>query len=732
MIEKITIKECATFDEIWVEINNLKKVNFFYGANWTWKTTISDFIYGKEASKYKDCESIWLNDNKLETLVYNKTFKKDNFGKWKLAWVFTLWNATKEDIENIKKKQEKLKTLKDWLIEKNNTLEKQKETKDTLINDFKEKAWNEIYKKYEVNFKDWFTGYMQKEKFKTKLLYEFDNNKWVKQEFDDLKKKAKIIFWEQPKELEKLSKIDFEKLIKIEENWLWNKKIIWKNDVEINKLIQKLNINDWVFQWKQYIQEDSFTCPFCQNDTINTNFKNQLEQYFDETFTKDTNKIKELEKEYIELASNLVFQLQDIEKTEKGNISSKLNIELFSSYLKTLISLLWENKLLLNNKLKEFSRSIELKSIKNQLDEIEKTLEDWNKKIIEHNKIVDNYKSEFDSLVDNIWKYIINENKTIIEVFNKINNWLQKGINNLEKEVFDIWKNINILDTEIKTLNKNVTSVQPAIDEINNMLKNYWFLNFKIVPSKEEKNFYQIQRDDWSIAEDTLSEWEVSFITFLYFLQIVNWALNKEEIWKERILVIDDPISSLDSNILFIVSVLVKEIIENIKQWKWNIKQIIILTHNVYFHKEVSFMKWNSNEDKDVHYWILRKNNKISNIQSFEKDNPIHTSYWLLWKELKENNSNIVIQNIMRRIIEHYFKNLWWYKDDDIIWMFDDYEEKIICKTLFSWVNDGSHSIWDDLFIENDNNEKYHNVFEEIFNKTKHIEHYNMMIWEKI
>ena len=93
-------------------------------------------------------------------------------------------------------------------------------------------------------------------------------------------------------------------------------------------------------------------------------------------------------------------------------------------------------------------------------------------------------------------------------------------------------------------------------------------------------------------------------------------------------------------------------------------------SHYVYFHKEVSFINWNSNQDKNVHYWILRKNNKISNIESFEKDNPIHTSYWLLWKELKENNSSIVIQNIMRRIIEHYFKNLWWYRDDDIIWTF--------------------------------------------------------------
>lgn len=56
MIEKITLKKCATFNEIWVEINNLKKVNFIYGANWTWKTTVSDFIYDKNLIKYNNSE----------------------------------------------------------------------------------------------------------------------------------------------------------------------------------------------------------------------------------------------------------------------------------------------------------------------------------------------------------------------------------------------------------------------------------------------------------------------------------------------------------------------------------------------------------------------------------------------------------------------------------------------------------------------------------------------------
>ena len=40
---------------------------------------------------------------------------------------------------------------------------------------------------------------------------------------------------------------------------------------------------------------------------------------------------------------------------------------------------------------------------------------------------------------------------------------------------------------------------------------------------------------------------------------------------------------------LFVVSSLIERLFEGIKDDKGNVKQIFILTHNTYFHKEVSF-----------------------------------------------------------------------------------------------------------------------------------------------
>jgi Iap family predicted aminopeptidase len=55
--------------------------------------------------------------------------------------------------------------------------------------------------------------------------------------------------------------------------------------------------------------------------------------------------------------------------------------------------------------------------------------------------------------------------------------------------------------------------------------------------------------------------------------------------------------------------------------------------------------------------------------------------------------------------------------------------DKIICQSLFSWVNDGSHSIHDDLYINHgeQTNEAYLQVFRKIFQKAGQIGHYNMM-----
>lgn len=731
MIEAISLKNTASYDTGGIQLNSLKKINFIYGANGSGKTTISNFIADQTNGEYQNCNLEWKHGQNLNHLVYNKKFRENNFGKGKIEGVFTLGEATKEDIKLIEEKQAELIILKDKGVQKKETLDKQEKTKLTEEHSFKENSWAKTYKKYESEFKEAFQGSMQKESFKNKLLSEFETNTSSLQTFNDLKEKAKTIFGKAPESVDFLKVVEFGRIIDIENEGIWDSKIIGKSDVDISSLIQRLNLNDWVNQGRSYIQTDNI-CPFCQQPNITEDFKKQLEDYFDKSFTASTKKISDFNDEYNRLSGNFINELTQIELKEKSNNGTKLDADKFSAFLKTLLSQINVNKGLLSDKIKEPSRSIKLTSTKEQFEHIEKLIVIANEEIKKHNDIVINYKTERSSLIQAIWKYIVEDEKIDIEQYENKIAGLDKGISNLKKDVDDKRKAYTTLNNDIKELTKNVTSVQPTVDEINKTLQYYGFDNFEIVPSVSNESHYQIKRENGALAESTLSEGEITFITFLYFLQLAKGSTDKETITDERILVIDDPISSLDSNVLFVVSTLIKTIIEDIKNDIGNIKQLLLLTHNVYFHKEVSFINGRTKECSHTNYWILRKNNKISSIQSFNMKNPIQTSYELLWNEIKnkDRNSSVTIQNTMRRIIENYFKMLGGYKDDDLIQQFKSKEEQEIFRSLICWINDGSHSISDDLFIEaqNDIVDKYLKVFKDVFILTKHKGHYDMMM----
>ena len=732
MIESISIKNVATFDSTGVRIDDLKKVNFIYGTNGCGKTTISNFLHNPTDLKFTDCSATWKNSVELKTLVYNKEFRERNFGKGKIGGIFTLGEATTEDIRVINEKIETQKLVKAEIIKKRETAVSQTKKQEKNETDFKDDCWTKIYKKHEANFKEAFTGSLNKENFKNRLLNEFVNNTVTLYSFAELKEKAKTIFGEVPQNISPISPIAFDRILEIENDSIWKKIIVGKADVDIAKLIQKLNLNDWVNQGRNYLQEDE-TCPFCQQKTISTDFKKQLENYFDEAYLDDLRQIKELKQEYNSLTQNLINELNTIETNQKNIKGSKLDTDKYSAFLKTLLSQNANNSELLINKIKEPSRSVELVSLKEQLDLIAGLIVNANEEIRKHNEIVGNFKTEKDSLILSIWKYIIEEFRTDITKFNTENNGLKAGILALNTQISAKTVEYKALDVEIKTLCKNVTSIQPTINEINRLLKSYGFSNFEIVPASEE-GFYQIQREDGTIAETTLSEGEITFITFLYYLQLAKGGISEDTVNEERILVVDDPISSLDSNVLFVVSTLIKEIIKEIKSDIGKIKQMILLTHNVYFHKEVSFIDGRTKNCGKTNFWILRKNDKVTNLQPFLMENPIQSSYELLWQELKSENvkSSITIQNIMRRIIENYFKLLGKYGDDDLIQKFGTKEEQEICRSLISWINDGSHSINDDLYVELQDRtiDNYKKVFRNIFSLTNHDGHYNMMMGE--
>jgi len=125
MIERIIIKNVASYDAKGIQISDLKKVNFIYGTNGCGKTTLSNFLHDTSDSKFVSCSCDWKNGQEINTLTYNKNFRERNFGKGKLNGIFTLGEATTEQIKVIEEKIGLLKVLKEEGTKKRQTLKEQ-------------------------------------------------------------------------------------------------------------------------------------------------------------------------------------------------------------------------------------------------------------------------------------------------------------------------------------------------------------------------------------------------------------------------------------------------------------------------------------------------------------------------------------------------------------------------------------------------------------------------------
>ncbi|MFP6032846.1 ATP-binding protein [Helicobacter pylori] len=732
-ISQIALKKVATFDENGASFKDLNSINFIYGANGSGKTTTSSFLKNLAENgiedKFANSKIAWYNNESLKIEVYNKQFKEEQLRNSHVKGIFTLGKKTNENLEKIEIKKELISKENEKKIKNKESLKKITQEKEKEEKDFTDSCWEKLYKKNEENFKETLEGFKRKEKFKEKILKEFENDKHNQSEIvglEELKEKIGIVFSKNQTELA-LLECDLTDFDSIENHSIWEQKIVGSGGVTIADLIKKLSNEDWVAQGREYVKDNSI-CPFCQKETITEEFKKQLESYFDTSYQKSTDTIKKMKEDYTNKTAEALERLDEIVKTEQNNLQTKLDTENLKRIIETLRSKINGNQQKMLDKSKEMSRNFKLDSTKNEIDAIKDLIKKANEQIANYNEMIKDIEKQKKICKEQTWKFLVNEFKSDIQEYNKKYYGLEKGINNLEKAISENQEKIKELENEIKELEKNMVSIKPIVNEINTLLKGYGFTNFGLACTEDEK-FYRIQREDGQLVGETLSEGEVTFITFLYYYHLAKDSLKE----KNKVLVIDDPISSLDSNILFIVSVLVKDLMKETMEEK-NIKQVIILTHNTYFYKEITLKCDLKRYQGKYSFWIIKKDNNVSKIKDY-KENPIKNSYELLWQEVKqakENNASWVsLQNVMRRIIEYYFRILGGFKhNDSLSECFENIEEKRVCNSFISWFNDGSHGISDDLFVQSQDTsiETYLKVFEKIFEITGHEAHYKMMM----
>lgn len=713
------------------KLNDLRLINYIFGANGTGKTTISRVIANKEGHDH--CQLEWQGGTSLERMVYNQDFVDRNFNQdGPLQGVFTLGEDQVEAEREIALLRPELDKLNEQISSLNNQLEgedsqsgKRKELAD-LEPALRDKCWKQK-ELHDTYFKNAYAAAgvrANKERFKEKVLAEQASNTAELLTLEVLKEKAATVFSSNIERVPLLGNLSAAGLVAAEKNTLLQKVVVGSQDVDIAALINDLGNSDWVKQGRKYHAQQPETCPFCQQST-GKQFAADLSAFFSEAYNNDIQSIKQLRDTYQRLSEQLLTTIQRC--IELNN--AFLNLELFNAEAQVLEERLKGNQARLAKKIDEPSRKIELEPVEPLIMQLQDLLTAADKKTNTHNQIVADIASEKHTLTGQIWRYVLNELADDLQEYRDKKNRLEKAIKGMEGNRRKKYEKLRGLQAQIKELEKQTTSIQPTISAINDLLHKFGFHSFSLGESADGQH-YRIIRANGEDASRSLSEGEKTFVTFLYFYYLIKGAQTSSGITVNRVVVFDDPISSLDSDILYIVSSLIKNVMEEARDPNTQIKQVFVLTHNVYFHKEISFNRSRPADStlSEESFWLVKKQQHGSIVERCET-NPIKSAYELLWEDVKSANiASISLQNTLRRILENYF-TMWGGMGKEQICALFDGRDKFICQSLFSWVNDGSHSIHDDLYINQgeQTNEVYLRVFRSIFDKVGQAGHYNMM-----
>lgn len=728
MITAIELADVATYPVTGERLTNLKKINYIFGHNGCGKTTISRAIHAPSA--HTGYSVNWRDNRELATLVFNRDFAEASFGD-QMQGIFTLGEASTLAVTKIAelsaeilKLDQDIDRLNRHLVGEDGTGGREGEltaAREALI----EACWKS-QGRHKDAFMNAFTGYRgKKSDFCAKLLSEAESNSSELKTLDALTTEVAAVFQGTSTPEMAINPINFSHFASLEASPILGRSIVGRDDVVVAALIGRLGNSDWVKQGIRYMTDANGECPFCQQP-VSIGLFNELNAFFDEQYEADLASIDALAASYEQAVNEVIARFDALISAPNRFVDTVILGERVEA-LRTAFELNIER---VATKRKEPSATVKLESTGELTGAVAALIAAANEETEKYNATIRNIANARSALTAQIWRFVVEERRTDLETYKTTSGVLSRTITGMRSSIEDKRNRRADIKRQLSAIEETTTSVRPTVASINRILSQYGFSNFRLEVAGEREDMYRLARLDGSNAATSLSEGERSFVTFLYFYHQLTGSITSTGTAVEKVVVFDDPVSSLDADVLFVVSALIRKVISDVCQNTGSARQVFVLTHNIYFHKEVSFDRERRDRARPFEtFWIVRKRENMSSLTHYDY-NPVKTSYELLWDEVRNpERPNLTIQNTMRRIVENYLTVLGGLRQDEIVELFEGRDSQI-CASLFSWINDGSHSSHDDLYVAVDDNavQGYLRVFREVFERTGHGAHYNMMM----
>lgn len=668
-IQSITLNTATYTNEI---VEDPTYINFFYGKNGSGKTSISREISEGTCLTWSDSE---IPEN-YDIMVYNQDFIDDHFKTLdRLKGVFTLSEGTEEDkkvqaeIENLEKERKELTTRQNEIEGEKGEKQRISSALITAENNFQKACLNntrELRDRYALAVKGASRNPQLSQKINTTPAKDCDE--------EELKKLYDLSFNSDAKLYPLFPELDGnEHIAGIPDCPLLAEEITSSGTTQFAGFVKRIQALDWIDAGhKRFHDTAKGICPYCQKE-LDDDFEEKLASCFDEEYQNSVEKIRQFRERY-RRHMGVIYTIISNALQQEILPSNAEHVENIKLQLDNIAQIVQNNLDIIDKKLSNPATSVEIADLTGKLLDINYAMMDCNKYIDENNRIVSSLKTSKEKCIADVWGLFAFRMQGEVKTYRQAQADAQSASKTLDTELENIKSRQMEISDRLAILSKSSTTIQAAIDSMNKLLHDSGFEGFEIIKSDAAKDAYKVVRPDRKVAV-RLSDGERHFLSFLYFYSQVK-GCNPDGTRKEKIVVIDDPVSSLDGNALFIISSIVREMIEicyNSSDYRGHkvkgdfIKQIFILTHNAQFHRSITYNQVGRYEcvnfykisKLDNHSSIkLCRRNSSTEAGEQENYNPVKNAYAALWTEYSELKNEIALMNVIHRILDFYFLDI--------------------------------------------------------------------------
>lgn len=372
----------------------------------------------------------------------------------------------------------------------------------------------------------------------------------------------------------------------------------------IEKLQEDSNLRNWVQRgYELHKDHGNGICEFCHSP-ISPERWNNLENYFNESLTKFKEHIetilrqlRSIQSQYTDYLSGLPHPAQFFDEFsseyEELKVRATTFCNTYTSFIDKAIKLLQ----IKNEKIIDTQCTADFKSLLSTIDFNHSAVDDINALIQKHNAKADDFRKSIAKDEEKLEVHIIAQSASLFAGY-------ESKLSKNSKDQQGAQNKISTIKDEIADLDSRAKNSRIPAETINADIG--FIFGHSDLHFDWKENGYEIKRNN-EIAT-YLSTGEQNAIALIYFFN----SLQDSNVSKDNcIIILDDPVSSFDSNYYYSAAAYIRDKLQSVGQ-------AFIFTHKFSLYKDFSRML----SECCHHYLLEREDNKpaIKNEDAFLRD----------------------------------------------------------------------------------------------------------------